>query len=217
MQFAGHPIIGTSWVLMNLLFENQPESITLSVPVGDIPIFQSDDLVWLQSKQPQFLDVFSVADFLTFSNLKTTDFHDTFPIQEVSTGSAFVIVPLKNKKVLEDLVLDPIKMNKWLDSHCGTNHRAIYFYCLEEKNLISRMLYIEGNQLKEDSATGSASTCLQAFLLKHYSPEIQIVNHQGEFINRASQIYFQGKLADNYFDIKIGGKTQFIAKGEWDV
>jgi len=217
MQFAGHPIIGTSWVLMNLLFENQPESIRLSVPVGDIPIFQSDDLVWLQSKQPQFLDVFSVADFLTFSNLKTTDFHDTFPIQEVSTGSAFVIVPLKNKKVLEDLILDPVKMNNWLDSHCGTNHRAIYFYCLEEKNIISRMLYIEGNQLKEDSATGSASTCLQAFLLKHYLPEIQIVNHQGEFINRASQIYFQGKLVDNYFDIKIGGKTQFIAKGEWDV
>ena len=86
MQFAGHPIIGTSWVLMNLLFENQPENITLSVPVGDISIFQSDDLVWLQSKQPQFLNVFSVADFLSFSNLIITDFHDTFPIQEVSTG-----------------------------------------------------------------------------------------------------------------------------------
>jgi trans-2,3-dihydro-3-hydroxyanthranilate isomerase len=217
MQFAGHPIIGTSWVLMNRIFKNQPKNISLSVPIGAIPIFQSGDLVWLQAAQPQFLDTFSAEGFLKFSNLTISDFDDEFPIQEVTTGSAFVIVPLKSKIVLENLVLDKVKMDQWLHANCKTNHRAIYFYFLEEKNLVSRMLYIEDNQLKEDSATGSASTCLQAFLLKYYSDEIQIVNHQGEFINRASQIYFDGKLANNHFDIKIGGKTQFIAKGEWEV
>jgi len=217
MQFAGHPIIGTSWVLMNRIFENQPKNISLSVPIGVIPIFQSGDLVWLQAAQPQFLDTFLAKDFLKFSNLTSTDFDDEFPIQEVTTGSAFVIVPLKSKKALENLVLDKVEMNRWLQANCKTNHRAIYFYFLEENNLVSRMLYIEDNQLKEDSATGSASTCLQAFLLKYHSAEIQIVNHQGEFINRASQIYFDGKLANNHFDIKIGGKTQFIAKGEWEV
>ena len=69
----------------------------------------------------------------------------------------------------------------------------------------------------EDAATGSASTCLQAFLLKYHSSEIKIVNHQGDFINRPSKIYFDGELSGDYFDIKIGGKTQFIAKGEWEV
>jgi trans-2,3-dihydro-3-hydroxyanthranilate isomerase len=217
MQFAGHPIIGTSWVLMNRIFENQPKNISLSVPIGAIPIFQSGDLVWLQAAQPQFLDTFSAEGFLKFSNLTSTDFDDEFSIQEVTTGSAFVIVPLKSKKALENLVLDKVEMDQWLQAHCKTNHRAIYFYCLEDQNLVSRMFCIEDNQLKEDSATGSASTCLQAFLLKYYSAEIKIINHQGEFINRASQIYFDGKLANNHFDIKIGGKTQFIAKGEWDV
>lgn len=217
MQFAGHPIIGTSWVLMNRIFENEPKNIMLSVPIGAIPISQSGDLVWLQAAQPQFLDVFSAADFLNFSNLTATDFNTQFPIQEVTTGSAYVIVPLKNKKVLEHLILDKAKMDEWVLTNCKTNFKALYFYCLEEKNLASRMLYIEDNQLKEDSATGSASTCLQAFLLKYYSPEIQIINHQGEFINRFSQIYFDGKLSENHFDIKIGGKTQFIAKGEWEV
>jgi trans-2,3-dihydro-3-hydroxyanthranilate isomerase len=38
---------------------------------------------------------FSKEDFTTFSNLGSTDFEDAFPIQEVTTGSAFVIVPLK--------------------------------------------------------------------------------------------------------------------------
>ena len=217
MKFAGHPIIGTSWVLMNKIFENQPQNITLTVPIGEIPVNQSGDLVWLQAAQPQFMDTFLAEDFLSFSNLKSTDFDDKFSIQEVTTGSAFVIVPLQNKKALENLILDQGKMNEWLHAHCKTSHRALYFYCLEDSKLSSRMLCIEDNQLKEDAATGSASTCLQAFLLKYHSPEIEIINHQGDFINRPSQIYFKGKLSENHFDIRIGGKTQFLAKGEWEV
>ena len=217
MQFAGHPIIGTSWVLMNKIFQDQPQNILLTVPIGQIPINQSGDLVWLQAAQPQFFDVFSAEDFLSFTNLSISDFDRQFPIQEVSTGSAFVIVPLQNVKALEHLMLDQVKMNEWLSSHCKTKFRAIYFYCLEEGKLHSRMLYIENNQLKEDAATGSASTCLQAFLLKYYSSEIQLVNHQGDFIGRPSQIYFEGKLVENHFDIKIGGETQFVAKGEWEI
>ena len=217
MQFAGHPIIGTSWVLMNKIFGNKPDKIAVTVPVGEIPVRQVGDLVWLQAAQPQFLDTFSKEDFTTFSNLGSTDFDDPFPIQEVTTGSAFVIVPLKNIKVLERLIVDKDKMNNWMQANCKTSHRALYFYCLEDAKLSSRMLCVENNQLVEDAATGSASTCLQAFLLKYHGADIQITNHQGEYINRPSQIYFDGKLTNNDFDINIGGKSQFIAKGEWEV
>ena len=217
MKFAGHPIIGTSWVLMNKIFKSKHQEITLSVPIGKIPVCQLEELVWLKAAQPEFWNTFLAEDFMSFSNLKREDFNEDFPIQEVSTGSAFVIVPIKNKKALENLVLDQGKMKEWLQDHCKTNHRALYFYYLEEKVLISRMLCIENNQLIEDAATGSASTCLQAFLLKYYTSEIQIVNCQGDYINRSSQIYFEGKLTNNHFDINIGGKTQFISKGEWEV
>jgi trans-2,3-dihydro-3-hydroxyanthranilate isomerase len=189
----------------------------LSVLIGEIPIQQSGDLVWLQAAQPQFWDVFSKDDFLSFSNLSMADFEDEFSIQEVTTGSAFVIVPLKSKKALEDLNLELAKMKEWLLVHCKTNHRALYFYCFDEGKLLSRMLCVENNQIVEDAATGSASTCLQAYLLKYHSPEIKMINHQGDFIDRSSQIYFDGKWSESHFDIKIGGKTQFIAKGEWEV
>ncbi len=217
MQFAGHPIIGTSWVLMNKIFKNQPGKITLSVPIGEIQVHKSCDLVWLQAAQPQFFDVFSKEDFMLFSNLTATDFDGDFHIQEVSTGSAFVIVPLKSIRTLENLTLDKAKMDDWLIGNCKTNHRALYFYCFDQAKLYSRMICIENNQLIEDAATGSASTCLQAFLLKYYLAEIKMTNHQGDFIGRPSQIYFDGKLSATNFDIKIGGKTQFIAKGEWEV
>jgi trans-2,3-dihydro-3-hydroxyanthranilate isomerase len=63
------------------------------------------DLVWLQAAQPQFLDTFQRKISL-LSAICSTDFEDAFPIQEVTTGSAFVIVPLKNIKVLERLIID---------------------------------------------------------------------------------------------------------------
>src|SRR6478609_1592467 len=120
MQFAGHPIIGTSWVLMNKIVESNPRNFKLTVPIGEIPIQQSEDLVWLQAAQPQFWDVFSKESLLTFSNLKTIDFDTELPIQEVTTGSAFVIVPLQNLKALENLKLDLTKTNEWLLVNCKT-------------------------------------------------------------------------------------------------
>ena len=217
MQFAGHPIIGTSWVLINKIFDNSPENIKLSVPIGPIAIQQSEDLIWLKAAQPKFWDIFSKEDFTLFSNLKNSDFENQFPIQEVTTGSAFVMVGLSSKRALENLVLDKDKTDEWLKRNCKTAHRALYFYYLEGPKLFSRMLCIEHNQLVEDAATGSASTCLQAYLLKNHVPELELINYQGDYIGRPSQIHFKGKLTDNDFDIKIGGKAQFIAKGEWEV
>jgi trans-2,3-dihydro-3-hydroxyanthranilate isomerase len=189
----------------------------LNVPVGSIPVFQDQDLVWLQSAQPAFFNTFHPNDFVDFSTLTMVDFATEFPIQEVSTGSAFVIVPLNNKEALANLELNTAKMNEWLQLNCKTSFRALYFFCLEEGNLYSRMLYFENNQLKEDAATGSASTCLQAFLLQYYSSDLEIINYQGDYIGRPSRIYFNGKKSQNNYEIKIGGKTQFIAKGEWEV
>lgn len=216
MQFAGHPIIGTSWILMNKVFENSPENIKLNVPIGPIAIHKTEDLIWLKAAQPKFWDVFSKEDFAVFSNLKKEDFENQFPIQEVSTGSAFVMVGLTSKRALENLILDKDKTDQWLKRNCKTTHRGLYFYYLEDSKLYSRMLCVENNQLVEDAATGSASTCLQAFLLKNHKPEFEMINYQGDYIDRPSQIYFKGKLVDNQFDIQIGGKAQFIAKGEWE-
>jgi trans-2,3-dihydro-3-hydroxyanthranilate isomerase len=217
MKFAGHPIIGSAWVIMNTIFGNPSQAINLTVPIGEIPVFHQDNRVWLQSAQPNFFDVFQVSDLYKISNLYPSDFNFDYPIQEVSTGSAFVIVPLSSKEALSRLKLDLVKTHEWLQSNCKTTFQALYFFYLDGIDLFSRMLYVEHGQLKEDAATGSASTCLQAFLLRYHSSNIQIVNQQGDFIGRPSKIYFNGKRNGEDFDIKIGGASQYIARGEWQV
>ena len=217
MQFAGHPIIGTSWILMNKIFNNNPSTITMQIPVGAIPVYEKNGFIWLKAAQPAFLDTFNKDDFSSFSSLSQDDFDSNFPIQEVTTGSAFVMVPIKNEEVLGKIVLDKNKAEQWLRQNCKTPHRAFYFFCLENEKLSSRMMCIENNQLIEDAATGSASTCLQAFLLQYHNPVIKLVNHQGHFIKRPSQIYFDGTKSGGNYNIKIGGKSQYLAKGVWEV
>jgi trans-2,3-dihydro-3-hydroxyanthranilate isomerase len=75
------------------------------------------------------------------------------------------------------------------------------------------MLCIENNQLIEDAAqVVQAVACKLS--LKYHTPVIEIINNQGEFINRPSQ-FFQWKIMDGHFDIKIGGKHNSLQK-EWE-
>ena len=217
MKFAGHPIIGTSWVLLNKVFEKNANTLELQVPIGGIEVKQVKDLMWLKAAQPEFFNVLKKEEFAKFSTLSISDFDERFEIQEVTTGSAFVIVPVKNKSVLSSLKIDKENTVKWLEDNCKTAHKALYFFCIEGEQLTSRMLCIENNQVIEDAATGSASTCLQAYLLKYHNNSIALINNQGEFINRSSQIHFDGRLENEVYDINIGGVTKYVAQGEWEV
>ena len=124
MQFAGHPVIGTSWVILNKVFDHGTKAITLNVPIGPIPVKEINDQLWLKAAQPVFFDVFRKEDFASFSNLKTTDFDSRFVVQEVSTGSAFVIVPLQSKEALDAIELDKEKTASWLTANCKTQHKT---------------------------------------------------------------------------------------------
>jgi trans-2,3-dihydro-3-hydroxyanthranilate isomerase len=57
MQFAGHPIIGTSWVLMNKIFNNNLKKYC-NGSYWPNSVYQSEGLVWLKAAQPQFLIFF---------------------------------------------------------------------------------------------------------------------------------------------------------------
>jgi trans-2,3-dihydro-3-hydroxyanthranilate isomerase len=56
---------------------------------------------------------------------------------------------------------------------------------------------------------------VSAFLLKYHTPVIEIINNQENLLIGLHN-FFQWKIIDGHFDIKIGGKTQLIAKGEWE-
>jgi trans-2,3-dihydro-3-hydroxyanthranilate isomerase len=62
MQFAGHPIIGTSWVLMNKIFNNPQKSNGSYWPNSSLPIRRFS---MVESSSTTIFDIFSKMIFLT--------------------------------------------------------------------------------------------------------------------------------------------------------
>ena len=84
-----------------------------------------------------------------------------------------------------------------------------------QNNFNSRMLCVDDEVLKEDAATGSANGCFLAYYLKYINASADLSMEQGYEMGRHSRLYLKGSLIGNNYEIKVGGSTQLIAKGEW--
>ena len=107
------------------------------------------------------------------------------PIQTVSTGFAFAIVPLRSLATLEKLELDLKKA----DAYLATTDARLFFFVTRdaerEAGLRARMLFYGG----EDPATGSASGCTAAWMVRHgfAKPDEEVLIVQGVEMKRPSR------------------------------
>lgn len=100
VPFAGHPTLGTAYVIQHEILDDPVERVTLNLKAGNIPV-TFGEVLWMRQLQPTFgktLDPASVASML---HLERADLDDHYPIQEVSTGLPALIVPLKNLDALQ--------------------------------------------------------------------------------------------------------------------
>ncbi len=238
VPFAGHPTLGTAYVISHFLNQNSPQErplIRLDLPVGTVPVQAEADTKglnwWMTQNKPEFYEIFSPEEIAAILQIPPGVLDDSFPIQLVSTGLPFVVVPVKTKSALNACNLHPELYFKFVDKYKsvlpktqGHTFDAFLIFCPEtdepENDLQARMLYHE-LVFREDSATGSANGCLLAYLLKHrYYPEasIQIRVEQGVFMGRPSLIFHAGeRIHEDEFIIRIGGKVQTVAQGTWQV
>ena len=83
------------------------DEIALNLNVGRIPVRFSirDGLPFglMTQRDPQFKNKHSREDVARASGLSINDIADDVPIQTVSTGNAFAIVPLKSLAALQNL------------------------------------------------------------------------------------------------------------------
>ena len=108
-----------------------------------------------------------------------------FPIQTVSTGFAFAIVPLRSLATLAKLEFDLKAANTYLAS---TDARLFFFVASDSdraNGLRARMLFYGG----EDPATGSASGCTAAWMVRHglAKSDEQVLILQGVEMKRPSR------------------------------
>ena len=215
MPFAGHPTLGTAYVIQHEILTSPVEHITLNLKAGKIPV-TFGEVLWMRQLQPFFGATLDTALVARSLNLETANLDDRFPVQEVSTGLPALIVPLRDLCALRRCKVDWERYTEVAGP--GKN---LYVFCPESHDdgpgdLSARML---ANDLgvPEDPATGSAAGCLAAYLVEHRylgTDSIDVQVEQGYEIGRPSLLYLQAARDGNEIRVDVGGKVQMAARGE---
>jgi trans-2,3-dihydro-3-hydroxyanthranilate isomerase len=215
VPFAGHPTLGTAYVIQHEILASPVESITLNLKAGGIPV-TFGEVLWMRQLPPTFGATFDSALVARTLNLETPDLDDHYPVQEVSTGLPALIVPLRDLDALRRCRVDWERYTKVAGS--GKN---LYVFCPESHDDgpgdLSARMFANDLGVPEDPATGSAAGCLAAYLFEHNylgTDSVDVRVEQGYEIGRPSLLYLQAARDGDEMRVDVGGKVQMVAKGE---
>jgi trans-2,3-dihydro-3-hydroxyanthranilate isomerase len=214
LPFAGHPTLGTAFVLHS---QTGASEILLHLNVGPVPVrFEKRDGLpfgEMTQRNPEFGAIHDREAIASITGLDVADFDDA-PIQTVSTGVPFTIAPLRSLKKLQSFCLDVHRAAEYLGASGG---KFFYFVCRETVNpkahLHARMLFYNG----EDPATGSAAGCCAAWMVAHgvAASERQVMIEQGLEMHRPSSIFVRASRRDNQVvNVRVGGNCVEVFRAE---
>jgi trans-2,3-dihydro-3-hydroxyanthranilate isomerase len=215
VPFAGHPTLGTAYVIQHELLARPVERITLKLEAGEIPV-TFGEVLWMRQLPPTFGTTLESALLARSLNLETADLDDNSPVQEVSTGLPALIVPLENLDALRRCKVDWERYTEVAGS--GKN---LYVFCPgshdDGPGDLSARMFANDLGVPEDPATGSAAGCLAAYLLEHNylaTEPVDVRVEQGYEIGRPSLLYLKAARDGDEIRVDVGGKVQMVARGE---
>jgi trans-2,3-dihydro-3-hydroxyanthranilate isomerase len=215
LPFAGHPTLGTGFYLRR---DGAPE-VVLDLNVGKVPVRFEDvpgqpPFGEMTQINPQFGPVHDREAVARAAGLRIDDIDPSLPIQTVSTGVPFTIVPLRSLEVIQDLSIDQRGSAEYL-AHTGG--KFFYFVCRDTVDpaarLHARMLFYNG----EDPATGSAAGCASAWMVAHQvaGPDERVLIEQGVEMHRPSRIFVRAaRDGDRVVNVRVGGNAVEVLRGE---
>ena len=242
LPFAGHPTLGTAYIIQQEIIKNSVERVILNLKVGQIPVNWETtkdlgEVLWMKQNPPTFHQKYDAESLAAVLNLESGDIDSRFPIQEVSTGIPFIIVPLKTHQALKksqvnlDKLLSINPRNQVFSKQprnqvfsknlVSKNAKEILIFCPETNNSgndLSVRMFAPALGITEDPATGSANGCLAGYLVEHNyfaKGKIEVKVEQGYEINRPSLLLLKAEKRGEEIEVFVGGKVVMVAKGEF--
>lgn len=217
LPFAGHPTLGTAFALRA---ESTAKEIVLDLNVGKVPVrFEQDQGNPVFGEMTQGEPTFGIQHnreaVALATGLRVEDFDSELPIETVSTGLTFTIVPLKSLAVIRNLQVDLHRASEYADR---TGGKFFYFVARETVDaaarLHARMFFYNG----EDPATGSAAGCTAAWMVAHgvAKPDERVLIEQGLEMRRPSRIFVRASRSGNrVVNVRVGGNSVEVMRGEF--
>ena len=218
LPFAGHPTIGTAFVLTS---EGRagPELVQTSA-AGDVPV--RVDVTAGRATMRQLPPVFGTAyedrgAVARAAGLQIGDLVDDLPILPVSTGLTHLMVPVLDESVLRDAVRD--------DRRCAAvceaaGAESMYLFAVRGPGDVLARMFDRWVVIGEDPATGSAAGPLGAYLSTHALAGMpgRTIVAQGEMVGRPSflEITVEPDGAGSW-EISVGGGVRLVGEGSFEL
>lgn len=223
VPFAGHPTLGTAFIIRKLFAAKGTEEIALDVKAGRIPVrFGKGEggPLWMKQLPPAFGKTHDAKRFAPVLGLAAKDFDSRFPIQQVSTGFEWLLAPLKNLAAVKKAGTDIAAYDAYFRKP-GSALPILLFSpeTYHASNAINARSFAHEFGIPEDPATGSANGCLAGYLVKHGyfgGGPLRISVEQGFEMGRNSILrldagYKDGSEGD--IVVNVGGKVIEVAEG----
>ena len=222
MPFAGHPTLGTAFVIQQEILRQRAGEVVLNLKVGPIPVTftyrgQDPDILWMKQIPPRFGQTIKPEQAAQVLGLKPADIDSRFPVQSVSTGVPFFIVPLKTLEALRSSRVNPRKLFVLINR---TEAKAFLLFCPETtspQNNLQVRVFADALGVPEDPATGSANGCLAGYLVKHRyfgGGAVDIRVEQGYEVGRPSLLLLKAAEEAGDVSVSVGGRVIPVARGE---
>ena len=216
LPFAGHPTLGTAFQLRG---SSGAREIVLDLNVGKVPVRFEEGAgqpVFGEMSQvnPEFGARHDREAVVRACGLRDGDLDPLLPVQTISTGLAFTVVPIRGLELMRGLHVDPRGSAEYLERSGG---EFFYFVSRETVDpaarLHARMMFYNG----EDPATGSAAGCAAAWMVAHgvAQPEERVLIEQGVEMKRPSRIFVRASREDDrVVNVRVGGNVVEVLRGE---
>jgi trans-2,3-dihydro-3-hydroxyanthranilate isomerase len=222
VPFAGHPTIGTAWVLATEGRLGGAAEAALEEGIGPVFVELEGDprrpsFVWMRHRDPSFgPEVTDRAGVAAALGLDEGDLRPRAPVCTGSTGSLFLYVPLRDLAAVDRAVLDVAAMRR---AFGATALPGVFVFAAERPaGAYSRMFAPHTSGVPEDPATGSASGPLGAYLVTQglLAPgeAVRLVSEQGTKMGRPSSVHIRLRAREGgATDIRVGGGVVPVLEG----
>lgn len=231
IPFAGHPVLGTFYVLAHLKRISIQDGITRVMQecnIGLYPIEVHADQgsvvrVVMAQPKPEFLDPIGAIDelYLIAAALgipKHVIADAKWPLQVVSTGLPVLIVPVRTLTAARSITPDASAIIKICERFGANGIMVFTTVTVESFASVHARMFAPKIGILEDPATGSAGGALGAYLVHNgvveVGPTTEILIEQGYELDRPSRILVQVKSEDDVIQgVTVGGQCVMVVEG----
>ncbi|MGC2617667.1 MAG: PhzF family phenazine biosynthesis protein, partial [Acidobacteriaceae bacterium] len=171
MAFAGHPTVGTTWVLLDEgMVARGTERFLVEEGVGPVPVrVDADGLIWLTTPAIRYGRTYDAEACAAALGLARGDLLEVAP-QWVSAGNPTIFVAVRDRETVDRAQLEVAGFRGMIASGAGDGESGagacVFVFAPVETGAYSRM-FAPALGIVEDPATGSSTGPLASYMMRH--------------------------------------------------